>query len=305
MILTCLSRWLKLRSGLDWWPKSMIELKPMELNLPELMSVEATEAPDVFVGKPESYGRLGIYGGHFLGQALAAGFQTVEEPKVAQSLHCYFLNPGDPEADIIYRVTRLKEGRGADMRAISAEQNGRAAFHMIASYKLPEAGDEHQPEMPVVPTPAEVQAKLDAAGKQFQPPMMNKNRATLLLITDSFVPDDFKPGRDPRLQTWMKSNHEAPVSPRAAQCALAFLSDGTLMFSSVLPYGIPFATHRLTSLDHSVWFHRACDAGDWLLFDQNSSAAADGRGMNDGRIFDLSGKLIATVAQDSMLRRMS
>lgn len=304
MILTRCSCWLKPRSGLDWPPKLMIELKKMELNLPELMSVAATEAADVFVGQPESYGRLGIYGGHFLGQALAAGFQTVEAPKVAQSFHAYFLNPGDPEAEIIYRVTRLKEGRGADMRAISAEQNGRAAFHMIASYKLPEEGDEHQPEMPVVPSPEAVQAKLDAAGKQFQPPMMNKDRATLLLISESFVPNDFKPGREPRLQTWMKSNHEGALSPRAAQCALAFLSDGTLMFNSVVPYGVPFATHRLTSLDHSVWFHRTCDVSEWMLFDQESTAAADGRGMNEGRIYDPSGKLIATVAQDSMLRRM-
>ena len=296
--------WLKPTSGLDWRPNLMIGLKHMELNLPEMMSVVASEAPDVFVGKAEAYGRLGIYGGHFLGQALAAGFQTVDEPKVAQSLHCYFLNPGDPEADIIYHVTRLKEGRGADMRAISAEQNGRPAFHMIASYKLPEEGDEHQPEMPVVPSPEAVQAKLDATGKQFQPPMMNKNRATSILITDSFVPENFKPGREPRLQTWMKSNHEGSVSPRAAQCALAFLSDGTLMFNSVLPYGIPFATHRLTSLDHSVWFHRPCDVAEWMLFDQGSSAAADGRGMNEGRIYDPAGKLIATVAQDSMLRRM-
>lgn len=276
----------------------------MEVNLPELMSVEASEAPDVFVGKAESYGRLGIYGGHFLGQALAAGFQTVEEPKVAQSFHAYFLNPGDPEADIIYRVTRLKEGRGADMRSISAEQNGRGVFHMIASYKLPEEGDEHQPSMPDVVAPEILEEKLAGAGVQFQPPMANKNRAKSILITESFVPDEFKPGREPSLQTWTKSNHKGQVSPRAAQCALAFLSDGTLMFNSVLPYGIPFATHRLTSLDHSVWFHRACDVGDWLLFDQTSTAAADGRGMNEGRIYDRSGKLIATMAQDSMLRRM-
>tara|TARA_R110002073_G_scaffold5880_13_gene35822 strand:- start:756 stop:1595 length:840 start_codon:yes stop_codon:yes gene_type:complete len=276
----------------------------MELNLPELMSVTATEAPDVFVGKAESYGRLGIYGGHFLGQALAAGFQTVEEPKVSQSFHAYFLNPGDPEADIIYRVTRLKEGRGADMRAISAEQNGRQAFHMIASYKLPEEGDEHQPTMPDVISPEALATKLAAAGRQFTPPMMTKNRATLMQISDSFVPDEFKPGREPCLQTWMKSNHEGDVSPRAAQCALAFLSDGTLMFNSVVPYGVPFMTHRLTSLDHSVWFHRPCDVGDWMLFDQTSTAAADGRGMNEGRIYNQAGELIATAAQDSMLRRM-
>jgi acyl-CoA thioesterase-2 len=268
------------------------------------MSVTQAEGHDVFVGRAESYGRLGIYGGHFIGQALAAGFETVEEPKVAQSFHAYFLNPGDPEAEIVYRVTRLKEGRGADMRAISAEQNGRAAFHMIASYKLPEEGDEHQPAMPEVPTPEAVAEKLAAAGRQFEPPMMTKNRATLLLISDSFVPERFSKGREPRLQTWMKSNHEGEISARAAQCALAFLSDGTLMFNSVLPYGVPFATHRLTSLDHSVWFHRPTDVGQWLLFDQFSSAAADGRGMNDGRIFDRSGNLVMTAAQDSMLRRM-
>ena len=190
------------------------------------------------------------------------------------------------------------------MRAISAEQNGRAAFHMIASYKLPETGDEHQPEMPTVPTPEAIAEKMATAGRQFEPPMMTKNRATLLMISDSFVPEKFLEGREPRLQTWMKSNHEGEISARAAQCALAFLSDGTLMFNSVLPYGVPFVTHRLTSLDHSVWFHRPADVGQWLLFDQFSSAAADGRGMNDGRIFDRSGNLVMTAAQDSMLRRM-
>ena len=276
----------------------------MELNLSQLMSVAEIHEEDVFVGVPESYGRLGIYGGHFVGQALAAALMTVEEPKIAQSFHCYFLNPGDPNSDITYRVTRLKEGRGADMRAVSAEQNGRAAFHMIASCKLPEQGDEHQPEMPKVPSPEEMIALTETLGPQFQPPMMTKDRATLMLISDSFVPNQFTPGREPCLQTWMRSNHGTEITEREHQCVLAFLSDGTLMFNSVLPYGIPFASHRLTSLDHSVWFHRPCDTGEWLLYDQVSSAAADGRGMNEGRVYDQAGNLIMTAAQDSMLRRM-
>lgn len=277
----------------------------MEANLAELMSVSQTEQPDVFVGAPESYGRLGIYGGHFVGQALAAALATVEEPKVAQSFHCYFLNPGDPNAEIVYRVTRLKEGRGADMRAVSAEQNGRPAFHMIASCKLPEEGDEHQPTMPEVPTPEETRTLLAEKGKNFTPPMMAKDRATLMLITDGFVPEKFVPGREPFLRVWMKSNHEKGLTVREQQCVLAFLSDGTLMFNSILPYGIPFATHRLTSLDHSVWFHRPCDTGGWLLYDQLSTAAADGRGMNEGRVYDQAGNLIMTAAQDSMLRKMA
>lgn len=276
----------------------------MEKNLVELMRVAESSDEDVYVGEPESYGRLGIYGGHFVGQALSAALQTVEEPKVAQSFHCYFLNPGDPNAEITYRVTRLKEGRGADMRAVSAVQNGRAAFHMIASCKLPEEGDEHQPDMPQVPDPEEMLERLKQAGSNFSPPMMTKDRAKMMLISDSFVPKEFAPGREPKLQVWMKSNHETPADVRDEQCALAFLSDGTLMFNSVLPYGIPFATHRLTSLDHSVWFHGSCDTSQWLLYDQASTAAADGRGMNEGRVYDQSGRLVMTAAQDSMLRRI-
>lgn len=276
----------------------------MTLSLPELMSVKKTDEHDVFIGEQESYGRLGIYGGHFVGQALAACLETVEEPKVAQSFHAYFLNPGDPNTPITYRVTRLKEGRGADMRSISAEQNGRAAFHMIASCKLPEQGDEHQPEMPSVPSPEEMIEHEKQNPPAGQPPMMTKNRASSMLISDSFVPQQFVEGREPKLQNWMKSNHDGELTLRQHQCVLAFLSDGTLMFNAVLPYGVPFGTHRLTSLDHSVWFHHACDTSEWVLFDQQSSAAADGRGMNEGRIYNQSGKLIMTAAQDSMLRRM-
>lgn len=287
----------KLRSG-------KFEVTVMEKNLIELMTVSESDREDVYIGEPESYGRLGIYGGHFVGQALDAVLQTVAEPKVAQSFHAYFLNPGDPNAEITYEVTRLKEGRGADMRAVSAMQNGRAAFYMIASCKLPEEGDEHQPAMPDVPDPIVMSENLQQTERGFSPPMMTKDRATLMLISNSFVPAKFEPGREPALQVWMKSNHKGAATEREHQIALAFLSDGTLMFNSVLPYGIPFATHRLTSLDHSVWFHRPCDTAEWMLYDQSSSAAADGRGMNEGRVFDQSGKLIMTAAQDSMLRRM-
>ncbi|HIG39891.1 MAG: hypothetical protein ABGY96_00795 [bacterium] len=126
----------------------------------------------------------------------------------------------------------------------------------------------------------------------------------MLMISDSFVPQTFKTGREPKLQCWMKSNHQGKTSAQMAQCVLAFLSDGTLMFNSVLPYGVPFQTHRLTSLDHSVWFHRSCDMTQWTLFDQRSTAVADSRGMNEGEVFDRQGRLVCTISQESMLRRM-
>ena len=141
-------------------------------------------------------------------------------------------------------------------------------------------------------------------GSQFRPPLMVADRATMLLISDHFVMPEFVPGREPELQMWMKSNHQRELTQRENQCVLAFLSDGPLMFNSALPHGIPFATHRMTSLDHSVWFHHPCETAQWMLFDQRSIAAADGRGMNEGEIFDSQGRLVMICMQESMLKRM-
>ena len=274
------------------------------IDLPELMSVVPGDAPDTFVGQPESYGALGIYGGHFIGQALAAGLETVEEEKLTQSLHAYFLNPGNPGLPIQYAVTRLKEGRGTDIRSIIASQDGKQVFQMTASFKMREGGDKRQKLMPSIAAPEELQKQHDEGKPQFRLPMMVADRATLLLAVDSFVPAEFVPGREPVIQLWMKSNQERTLTDRQHQCVLAFLSDGPLMFNSVLPHGIPFKTHRLTSLDHSAWFHDECDTADWMLYDQRSTAAADGRGMNEGEVFAADGRLIMTCAQESMLRAM-
>jgi acyl-CoA thioesterase II len=264
------------------------------IDLPRLMSVQPLE----------TYGLLGIYGGHFVGQALAAGFETVGDDKLAQSLHAYFLRKGDPDQAIVYEVQRLKSGRGIEVRNISAIQSGQVVFNMMASYKKPEDADEHQPTMPAVISPEDLRLELAKKEKKFNPPMMVAGRAELLLISDSFVPDHFEPGREPKLQNWMRSTHERELSVRESQCVLGYLSDGTLMFNSVLPYGVPFQTHLLTTLDHSVWFHHNADVRDWILFDQSSTAAADGRGMNEGKAYTRSGKLVYSTSQESMLRRM-
>lgn len=276
-----------------------------EIDLATLMAVSDTDEEDIFVGATESYGRLGIYGGHFVGQALAAGLASVDENKLANSFHCYFLNPGDPGQELRYQVTRLKEGRGFESRSITALQGDRAAIQMIASFKVPEDGDEHQKTMPEVISPAALAEKLSTQEAQFQPPMVTGGRAEIMRISDSFVPDTFTPGREPVLQTWMRSRHEKALSEREAQTVMAFLSDSTLMFNSVLPHGIAFQTHRLTSLDHAAWFHASCEVTDWMLFDQRSTRAGDGRGMNQGELYTLDGQLVMSTAQDSMLRRMT
>ena len=175
---------------------------------------------------------------------------------------------------------------------------------MLASFKVPEDGEEHQPLMPAVDDPDLLyQAALDS-DSSFSPPPTQKGRVDFVLASEHFMQPEFAPGREAALKVWVRCNNAEGISEREAQAVLAFLSDSTLMFNSVIPHGVPFRTHRLTSIDHAVWFHRPCDVGAWMLYDQLISAAADGRGMNEGRLFDRGGELIMTAAQESMLRKI-
>jgi len=274
-----------------------------DITLAALMQVTASDQPNVFEGQTEAYGRLGIYGGHFLGQALAAAFETVDQPKMAHSFHAYFLRPGDPSATLTYHVHALRDSRGGATRAISARQNDRDCFHMVASFKLPEASDEHQKAAPVVDSAEQTIALRKASGQApFPFPMVQGGRVEMELVGKGF--HQFDPDREPALKCWMRIPDQQALSPRDRQIVLAYLSDGTLMFNSVLPHGSPFVTHRLTSLDQCVWFHRDTDPSQWLLFDQRSTAAADGRGMNEGEIYNGSGQIVMSCAQESMLRAM-
>lgn len=272
------------------------------LSLLQMLTPAPTDDPTVFVGVGNPYGLMGIYGGHFLGQALAAGLATVEEPKLAHSLHAYFLKKGDPDLPIEYRVKTLRNGRGSDARTIEAWQHDAEVFHMIASFKLPEEGHEHQPTAPDVTPADELVAAREARGEEKFPfPPAQNGWTDMEWATPSFR--EFIPDREAILRVWMRVPGDL-VSDRDRQIALAFLSDGPLMFNSIVPYGLPMETHWATSLDQSVWFHRTPDPSDWMLFDQRSTAAADGRGMNEGEMYTADGSLVMTCAQESMLRRI-
>ncbi|MCB1692732.1 MAG: thioesterase family protein [Pseudomonadales bacterium] len=274
-------------------------------SLTDLLTLSAGEDNETWIGAPETYGAVGIYGGHFLGQALSAAFETVTPDKLANSLHAYFLKAGNPALPLAYRVKHLRDGRGYELRSVACSQQGEDVFHMTASFKTDEDGDEHQKTMPTVPDVEHVVAERESRGEErFRFPMTVGGRVEMELISDHFVPPEFKPGREPRLQCWMRVPNAESSSQRMRQCMLAFLADGTLMFNSALPYGVPFRTHRLTSLDQSVWFHRTPDVSQWMLYDQRSTAAADARGLNEGEAFDQTGRIIMSTAQESMLRRV-
>ena len=272
-------------------------------SLIEIMTPEPTEDPTVFVGLANPYGMMGIYGGHFLGQALAAGLLTVDEPKLAHSFHGYFLRRGDPDLPIHYRVRTLRNGRGSDARAIGAWQGDNEVFHMIASFKLPEDGEEHQPTRPSVADADGLVAAREKRGEpKFPFPPTQNGWTEMEWAGPSFR--EFVPDREPNLQLWMRVPNGEHLTSRQTQVVMAFLSDGPLMFNSVVPYGLAMETHWATSIDQSTWFHRVPDASEWMLFDQRSTAAADGRGMNGGEIYTAGGELVMTCAQESVLRRI-
>ena len=274
------------------------------LSLIELMEVTATATQDVFTARTETYGPVGLYGGHFLGQAMAAGLMTVDEGKLAHSYHAYFLRAGDPTLPLRYEVTRLREGRNGDTRAITAIQGEHKAFHMIASFKTDEIGDQHQPTAPVLEAPEIIVAAREAKGEAPWPfPVVQGGRVQMEWASPNFF--EFDPEAAPALQLWMRlAPPTQALTARQRQIVMAYLSDGPLMFNSALPHGLPFQTHRLTSLDQSAWFHHDADPHQWMIFDQRSTAAMGGRGMNEGQIYSHDGRLLMTCAQESMLRKI-
>jgi acyl-CoA thioesterase-2 len=257
---------------------------------------------DVWSGAPRDYGPLRIYGGHFLGQALAAAFRSMPEGKLAHSLHAYFVRAGLPDQPIDYHVERLRDG-GYVTRAVRALQAGETRFVMTASFKEPETGDTHQPDAPAVPDATAAQRVRETAGRGRIPLPFTLGTGVELEILDDWSP------QNPRLdssgiQLWMRLPVRAHDDLRLQQCALAFLSDSTLLFNALRRHGQPFATHRTTSLDHALWFHGVPRCDHWLVYAQHGPAAADGRGINLGFVYATDGRLLATAAQEGMMRRV-
>ncbi len=270
-------------------------------SLIDVLSPTPTDDPTLFVGDPNPYGSMGIYGGHFLGQALAAGLATVDEAKLAHSFHAYFLNRGDPAVPIEYRVSMLRQSKGSEARSVAAWQNDTQVFQMMASFKRTEGGLEHQPQAPKVVSAEElVSARVARGEDKFPFPPVQNGWTEMEWASPTFL--ELTPGREAQLRVWMRVPEADALTSRDRQVVLAFLSDGPLMFNSVIPYGVAMKTIWATTLDHSVWFHRATNPAEWMLFDQRSTAAADGRGLNSGEIYDAAGQLIMSCTQESILR---
>jgi acyl-CoA thioesterase-2 len=265
-----------------------------------------TAGEDIFRGLSPAGRMQRVYGGQVLGQALVAATRTIEPSRICHSLHAYFLRPGDPRVPILYEVDRSRDGRSFSVRRVVALQEGKQIFILAASFQAPEQGYEHQFPMPDVPPPEALDDELEARRKDpgLMPELLREwlTRArpfeTRPVIID---PPGDRPPRAPYDNVWFRA--AGPVPEALTQALLAYASDASLLSTSLLPHGKSiFSNLQVASLDHAMWFHRAFRFDDWLLYAQDSPSASGARGFNRGAIYTRDGTLVASVAQEGLIR---
>ncbi|WP_020407430.1 acyl-CoA thioesterase [Hahella ganghwensis] len=263
----------------------------------------------LFKGSSEDLGFKNVFGGQVIGQALMAAYQTVEPDRQAHSLHAYFLRPGDANHDIIYEVTKLRDGRSFSARRVAARQHGKEILTLTASFQADEEGHEHQMAMPDIKGPDGITSELEVYRK-YKDLIPEK-------IRDRFTRDrpiEIRPvnpmnplapeAKDPYKYNWFKTTRKLPDEVYWHHCILAYSSDFGLLGTSLYPHGLSFFSRDLqaASIDHAVWFHRDFRVDDWLLYSMDSTSTTHARGLNRGMIFDLEGRLVASTAQEGLIR---
>ena len=262
---------------------------------------------DLFRGYSPDDGRPRVFGGQVAAQALVAAVRTVEDRPV-HSLHSYFLRPGDPKIPIIYEVDRIREGRSFTTRRVVAVQNGEAIFNMAASFQKLEPGLDHQDPMPEAPPPESVPSleTLIARKADTDPFFAAWAKHELpILIHDLDPIDPTNPRhREGAHMVWWKADGELPEDLLLHQCILTYASDFTLLDASLHRHARSWLDRDMmvASIDHAIWFHRPFRADRWLLYVTESPSASGGRGLNLGRIYSNEGTLVASVAQESLMR---
>ncbi|MFD3811414.1 acyl-CoA thioesterase [Rhodococcus sp. NPDC058639] len=263
----------------------------------DILALEQIEN-DIFRGIATETLLQRTFGGQVAGQSLVSAVRTVDPDFGVHSLHGYFLRPGNPDKSIVYQVERIRDGRSFATRRVTAVQDGKAIFTMSASFHIEDHGIEHQDVMPAVPMPDELTDAMDSPDPEYR--WVHREWSEWEF---RFVPQDRIVRRDgsaSQQQLWFRSRLPLPDDPVLHVCTLAYMSDMTLLGSSMV-------IHRDediqgASLDHAMWFMRPFRADDWLLYDQTSPAAGFGRALTQGRIFDSRGQFVAAVVQEGLSR---
>ncbi|HUS25171.1 MAG TPA: acyl-CoA thioesterase II [Candidatus Binatia bacterium] len=287
-------------------------------DLTALLDLEPLER-DLFRGQSRDLGGKSVFGGQVVGQALVAAGRTVEGQE-AHSLHAYFLRPGDMAQPIVYEVDRVRDGRSFAARRVQAIQNGAAILTLIASFQKREPGLEHQAPMPQVAPPERLESAhvLRRQWADAQPDLHPRLREALMRE----VAIEFKPvtpwnplapeARAPFQSWWIRAAGRLPDRDGAPDWALhravlAYASDFNFLSTAMLPHGVSWFARDMVvaSIDHALWFHRDARADDWLLYSMDSPTAQGARGFSRGQVFDRQGRLVASLAQESLMRKTS
>lgn len=282
----------------------------MDARLAELLHLLKLERleRDLFRGESRDIGAPQVFGGQVLGQALRAAYETVEATHVVHSLHAYFLKRGDFDAPIVYFVDRSRDGHSFANRRITAVQHGEQIFHMAASFQLPQSGAEHQLPMPSVPPPEVLadRALPSASELAVMPEKMREYYRRERPFEVRLIPADAGESGDlPATQrVWMRAVDRLPDDDALHRCLLAYVSDFHLLRTATLPHAALFAGGRrfLASIDHAMWFHWPVRVDEWFLYATDSPSASGARGFSRGSLFALDGRLVASTAQEGLMR---
>jgi acyl-CoA thioesterase II len=279
--------------------------------LPELLALLDLERVEdnLFRGESRDVGAPQVFGGQVLGQALVAASRTVEGRQV-HSLHAYFLRRGDLSVPIVFEVDRSRDGGSFTSRRVVAIQHGQPILTMSASFQIAEPGLEHQAEAPDAPPPESLRdlAEIEAAVLERMPHKVAgyfRNQRPFEFRAVS--PDEYltREKRPARKLVWFRVTGRLPDDQALHRCLLTYVSDYHLLATAVLPHGVNFLELQVASIDHAIWFHRDLRVDDWLLYAIESPSASGARGFSRGAIYARDGRLVASVAQEGLIREHS
>ena len=274
-------------------------------NLVETLALEPIEM-NLFRGAVSGWDGRYIYGGHVIAQALLAAYETVEN-RPCHSIHCYFIRPGDPKAPILYDVDRARDGSSFTTRRVRAIQHGQQIFNLAASFQAPEEGFEHQCAMPAATPPEDLPDSI-AENKAMIDSFPEKTRLSVSRLRPieqrRATPRRPDEKATPISNNWMRARAPIGDNQHLHQAIMAYASDMGLLETAMRPHGVAWQTQGMqsASLDHAMWFHRPCNFNNWHLFAQESPIATGARGFVRGDVFTQDGVLVASVAQEALIR---
>lgn len=287
----------------------------MPASLDELVTLLDLEPLEVGLfrgGQPQGSSLKRVFGGQVAAQAVTAAQLTVPEDRHIHSLHAYFLLGGDPSIPIVYDVENVRDGGSFTTRRVAARQHGETIFYMTASFQRSEDGWDHQDAMPSVPAPEDTPPLLDVI-RAIRPDEVETWKREWSSFDLRYVGDD-RPADDPSRASvpavqrlWFRADGTLPESRIVHTAAFVYISDFSLLGVALIPHGqfIGSPNVQPASLDHTIWFHRPIRADEWLLYDQTSPSASGARGLSTARVFGQDGTLVATVAQEGLIRRIT